>query len=168
MRVNGRVTTGPTVKTTTRPLILPRDNHVATLLVTHLHRSCGHLELREKFLIPQARVLIRVLLRICLVCRKMNAKPITQLMAPLPRSRTAVYEPSFTRTGMDLFGPLYVKHSRGTAKRRCCLFTSLTTRAVHLEIVNSMNTDDFIMCLRRFLNRRDEVAELCCDNGTTS
>jgi hypothetical protein len=173
LRVNGRVTTGPTVKTTTQPLILPRNSHVATLLVTHLHRSCGHLgrehilaKLREKFWIPQARVLIRYLLRRCLVCRKMNARPITQQMAPLPSSRTAVYEPPFTRTGMDLFGPLHVKHGRGTAKRWCCLFTCLTTRAVHLEVVNSMNTDDFIMCLRRFLNRRGEVAELRCDNGT--
>lgn len=67
---------------------------------------------------------------------------------------------------MDLFGPLYVKHGRGTAKRWCCLFTCLNTRSVHLELVNSMDTDDFIMCLRRFLNRCGEVLELPCDNGS--
>ena len=67
---------------------------------------------------------------------------------------------------MDLFGPLQVKHGRGTAKRWCCLFTCLNTRAVHLELVQSMNTDDFIMCLRRFINRRGEVSELRCDRGS--
>lgn len=87
-------------------------------------------------------------------------------MAPLPSSRTAAYEPPFSRTGMDLFGPLYVKHGRGTVKRWCCLFTCLTTRAVHLEVVNSLSTDDFLLCLRRFLNRRGDVTELRCDNGT--
>ena len=29
-----------------------------------------------------------------------------------------------------------------------------------------MNTDDFIMCLRRFINRRGEVSELRCDRGS--
>ena len=67
---------------------------------------------------------------------------------------------------MDLFGPLQVKHGRGTAKRWCCLFTCLNTRAVHLELVQSRNTDDFIMCLRRFINRRGEVSELRCDRGS--
>ena len=42
----------------------------------------------------------------------------------------------------------------------------LTTRSVHLEVVNSMDTDKFIMCLRRFINRRGDVKELRCDNGS--
>ena len=37
---------------------------------------------------------------------------------------------------------------------------------MHLEVVNSMDTDDFIMCLRRFINRRGEVKEIRCDNGS--
>ena len=35
---------------------------------------------------------------------------------------------------------------------------------MHLEVVNSMDTDDFVMCLRRFINRRGEVKEIRCDN----
>ena len=38
--------------------------------------------------------------------------------------------------------------------------------SVHLEVVNSMDTDEFIMCLRRFINRRGDVKELRCDNGS--
>lgn len=52
------------------------------------------------------------------------------------------------------FAPLYVKHGRWTTKHWFCLFTCLTTRCVHLEVVNSMVRDDFIMYLRRFINRR--------------
>ena len=37
---------------------------------------------------------------------------------------------------------------------------------MHLEVVNSMDTDEFIMCLRRFINRRGDVKELRCDNGS--
>ena len=91
---------------------------------------------------------------------------MTQQMASLPKCRLTAYEPPFSFTDMDLFGPIYVKHGRRTAKRWCCLFTCLTTRSVHLEVVNSMDTDEFIMCLRRFINRRGDVKELRCDNGS--
>ena len=87
-------------------------------------------------------------------------------MAPLPKCRLTAYKPPFSFFGKDLFGPIYVKHGPGTAKRWCCLFTCLTTRSVHLEVFNSMDTDEFIMCLRRFINRRGDVKELRCDNGS--
>ena len=91
---------------------------------------------------------------------------MTQQMASLPKCRLTAYEPPFSFTDMDLFGPIYVKHGRRTAKRWCCLFTCLTTRSVHLEVVNSMDTDEFIMCLRCFRNRRGDLKELRCDNGS--
>ena len=172
MKVNGRVKNSPNCHVAAQ-IILPRHHHMSTLLVRHIHEHNGHLgrehvlaKLREKFWIPQGRVLIRSILRKCLVCRKLHSKPMTQQMAPLPKDRTTAFEPPFTYTGMDLFGPLHVKHGRGTAKRWCCLFTCLNTRCVHLELVNSMDTDAFIMCLRRFMNRRGEVKELRCDNGS--
>ena len=37
-----------------------------------------------------------------------------QQMAPLPTSPMMAYEPPFSYMGMDLFGPLYVKHGSGT------------------------------------------------------
>ena len=91
---------------------------------------------------------------------------MTQQMASLPKCRLTAYEPPFSFTDMDLFGPIYVKHGRRTAKRWCCLFTCLTTRSVHLEVVNSKDTDEFIMCLRCFRNRRGDLKELPCDNGS--
>ena len=63
-------------------------------------------------------------------------------------------------------GPLYVKHGRGTAKRWGCLFTCLATRAVHLEVAPSLETDDTIMVLRQFLNRRGPPDVIFSDNGT--
>ena len=35
-----------------------------------------------------------------------------------------------------------------------CLLTSLATRAVHLEVTPSLETDDLIKVLRQFVNRR--------------
>ena len=42
----------------------------------------------------------------------------------------------------------------------------MNSRAVHLEVAKSLETDDFILVLMRFLNRRGHVKELRSDNGT--
>ena len=173
LRVNGRGQHRLVASTASQQIILPRNHPVAHLIVRHVHHFIGHLErehvmarLRENFWIPQKRVLVRSVLDRCLRCKMHNARPMTQQMAPLPKARLMTYEPPFSYTGVDLFGPLYVKHGQGTAKRWCCLFTCLTTRCVDLEVVISMETDDFVMCLRRFINRRGEVKELRCGNGS--
>jgi hypothetical protein len=67
-------------------------------------------------------------------------------MASLPKDRLTV-APPFTKVGVDYFGPLTVKHLRKQEKRYGCLFTCLVTRAVHLEVATSLETDSFINVL---------------------
>ena len=42
----------------------------------------------------------------------------------------------------------------------------MNSRVVHLEVAKSLETDDFILLLMRFLNRRGHVKELRSDNGS--
>ena len=42
----------------------------------------------------------------------------------------------------------------------------MVTRAVHLEVVKSMETDSFINALRRFVARRGPPSDIYSDNGT--
>jgi len=51
-------------------------------------------------------------------------------------------------------------------KRYGCLFTCLVTRAVHLEVAKSLETDSFINALRRFIARRGPPSDVYSDNGT--
>ena len=87
-------------------------------------------------------------------------------MAPLPESRLPLQSPPFSNTGVDYFGPMQVKRGRGTEKRWVCLFTCLTTRAIHLELVASLETNSFILALRRFASRRGSPLTMTSDNGT--
>ena len=91
-------------------------------------------------------------------------------MADLPVERLTP-APPFTFVGLDVFGPWQVitrKTRGGTAnsKRWAVIFTCLTVRAIHIELVESMDTSSFINALRRFFAVRGPAAQLRCDNGT--
>ena len=70
-------------------------------------------------------------------------------MAELPEFRKTPLAP-FSHTGLDYAGPLLVKTSASPAKRWVCLFTCASTRAVHLEIVDDLSTEQFLMAFTRF------------------
>ena len=86
-------------------------------------------------------------------------------MAELPRRRVTD-SPPFTYCGVDMFGPFIIKEGRKELKRYGAMFTCLASRAVHIEITNSMETDSFILALRRFIARRGNVRSITSDNGT--
>ena len=44
------------------------------------------------------------------------------MMGDLPKPRLTPHEPPFTYTGIDFFGPFYVKRGRGTEKVYGCIF----------------------------------------------
>ena len=87
------------------------------------------------------------------------------LMPPLPRKRVNESSP-FTYTGVDYFGPIYVKANSGTKKVWVCLFTCLVVRSVHLELMQDMSTEEFLLGLRRFIARWGKPKQLISDNAS--
>jgi hypothetical protein len=85
-------------------------------------------------------------------------------MANLPEERIKP-SPPFTYTGVDCFGPIIVKRGRSEVKRWGCIFTCLSTRALHLEKLDSMSTDSFLNALTRFTARRGKPVSMISDNG---
>ena len=47
----------------------------------------------------------------------------------------------------------------------CCLFTRLVTKAAHIEVVNGLNTDAWMMAITRFMARRGKPHKIRGDNG---
>ncbi|XP_055622869.1 uncharacterized protein LOC129766369 [Toxorhynchites rutilus septentrionalis] len=87
-------------------------------------------------------------------------------MAPLPEIRLTAFIRPFTHTGLDYFGPVFVKQGRSLAKRWIALFTCLSIRAVHLEVVHSLSTQSCVMAIRRFVVRSGSPTTFSSDNGT--
>ena len=113
-----------------------------------------------------ATPLVKKVIRHCVICRRRDAQPCHQLEADLPLDRVTPHEPAFTSVGVDYFGPVAVKRGRGQEKRYGCMFTCLTTRAVHIETADTLDTDSFLNCLYRFMARRGEPRLLRSDNGS--
>ena len=170
---SGRLTHAPLPEETKCPVILPRQHPAIEALVRYVHERTAHsgrayvlAELRRRFCIVGAAILVRRILHQCVYCRKRDARPCVQLEGDLPADRVMPGDPAFTSVGVDYFGPIPVKRGRGREKRYGCLFTCLTTRAIHIEVADSLDVDSFLNCLYRFMARRGEPRLIRSDNGT--
>ena len=110
----------------------------------------------------------------CAECRRCFTKKIgNQMMAPLPKSRLQSSLRVFEKVGDDYGGPFLTKQGCGRARAKryqLCLFTYLTTRAVHLEMSCSLESDCFINAFTRITSRRRTptyiiLKELCKKPG---
>ncbi|CAH8612557.1 unnamed protein product [Schistosoma margrebowiei] len=122
--------------------------------------------IRKWYWIMKATSTVKRVIGMCVTCRRFTMNTGQQLMAPLPACRVQPGWYSFSAVGVDYFGPLVVKRGRSLEKRYGCIFTCLQTRAVHIELTHSLNTDSFIMALLRFIGRRGKPAEIYSDNGS--
>ncbi|CAG7785104.1 unnamed protein product [Allacma fusca] len=111
------------------------------------------------------RSAVRKIFASCLWCRIRKVTPVIPKMADLPPERVTSYGRPFMKTGMDFFGPVYVKVGRKKEKRYGVLFTCLAVRAVHLEVAAKLTTDSAINAIRRFIDRRGTPDDLYTDNG---
>ena len=122
---------------------------------------------RRQFWIIRGLSLVRHYTGRCNQCNIKRAHLLWQLMADLPIFRMAVYKKTFANTGCDYFGPFVFKEGRNVKKAWGLLFTCMTTRAIHVELVTSMDLSSFILAFSRFVDLRGPVASMYCNNGTT-
>ena len=170
--VGGRLKHSPLQPSAKWPVILPVKHPLTTLILREYHQE-SHLGVewlaslvRRKFWVPKLRSALRQLRSRCVTCRRLYGKPMQQVMADLPTDRCTPSGGPFVNVGVDLCGPFYVRVGRSTVKRYCCVYTCLTSRAVHLEVLCSLETDSFINGLVRFCARRGYPEIIRSDNGT--
>ena len=125
-----------------------------------------HSEIRSSgFWIIGGASLISNFIARCTRCRKLRGPLQEQKMADLPEDRVQP-APPFSYCAVDYFGPWYVKEGCRQVKRYGVLFTCLASRALHLEVANSLTADSFINAYRRFVGRQGPVRQIRSDQGT--
>ena len=154
------------------PYILPSSCRLSDLILAEYH-SNSHLgtewvlsQLRSKFWIPDARNKLKHIKSKCVTCKRLYGQPLTQKMADLPSERCSPSHAAFQHTGLDCFGPFHVKLGRAQVKRYGCIYTCFATRAIHLEVLEGLDTQSFLNSFVRFCSRRGYPESVKSDNGT--
>lgn len=160
------------------PIILPKNHHVAVLIIRHYHSKIHHQgrQMTEGVIrsagywIVNGKRMISSEIHHCVTCRKLRGKFGWVQMADLPEDRLQE-APPFTFVGLDVFGPWSVvtRRTRGgsaNSKRWGVLFTCLVSRGIHVELVEEVSSSSFINCMRRFIALRGPVQQIRSDRGT--
>ncbi|XP_052271598.1 uncharacterized protein LOC127872309 [Dreissena polymorpha] len=179
LRVGGRLNKATKLLSVseTNPIIVPKG-HIAILLVRDFHEKVKHQgrlitegALRGNgYWIMGSKRTVSAVIHGCVKCRRLRGPMLHQQMADLPLDRVTP-GPPFSEVGVDTFGPweIVTRKTRGGAansKRWAILFTCLTTRAVHIEVVEEISSSAFINALRRFVSIRGPVKVYRSDRGT--
>uniref|UniRef100_A0ABD2X9A7 Integrase catalytic domain-containing protein n=1 Tax=Trichogramma kaykai TaxID=54128 RepID=A0ABD2X9A7_9HYME len=151
------------------PVILDPQHEFTVRLIRYTHERLRHAgisttmrTLRERVWILSSRRAVRKVINRCVNCRRHAAKTVTTPATCLPEDRVRDAD-VFEVTGVDYAGPLYL---RDGTKAWICLFTCAVYRPVHLELVSSLSTENFLDALRRFISRRGRPRIIYSDQGT--
>lgn len=183
LRVGGRIGKAHAAYESKHQYIIPHKSRLSFLLISYAHEMTLHggpqlimQFLRRKFWIQKMRFEVKLFIRTCAKCTRLAQQTVGQIMAELPEIRIRP-APPFQPVGVDMAGPYHMRlsdkintNTRARAlpeiKGWVAVFVCLVTRAIHLEAVEGMSTDDFLVAYTKFTSRRGNPEKIYSDNGT--
>lgn len=177
LRVGGRLHNSADPEYSKHPVLLPAKHQLNNLIFLEEHLRLGHgptqlllSSVRRKFWPVKGILTAKRIVKKCILCQKARPRFGNQVMGPLPASRVTVSHP-FSQCSVDYTGPINIKSSNRKnstlTKAYFCLFVCFVTKAVHIEIVTSLSSKDFLHALQRFIGRRGIPAVIYSDNSKT-
>ncbi|XP_011858073.1 PREDICTED: uncharacterized protein LOC105555658, partial [Vollenhovia emeryi] len=126
---------------------------------------------RQRYWPLSGRREARKIVRSCVSCFRFRPTVPELKMGDLPKQRVTGLGRPFRSTGVDYAGPLQLRESRRRgrihiSKGYIAIFTCLSTKAVHIELVSDLTTEAYLAALNRFTARRGICSKIFSDNGT--
>lgn len=169
MRVSGRIQLSELAYESKHPIILPKC-HGSMLLIRFVHCYQNHAGVdsmiafvKKDFEIFGLRLMAKSTKRDCVYCQRVDARSCNELNAPLPKLRVSM-APVFTVTGIDHAGPVYCLDFPNT-KFYIVLFVCGVVRAIHLELVESLSCEHFMLAFRKFCALKRAPSVIYTDNA---
>lgn len=126
--------------------------------------------IRETYWPLGGRNLARACYRQCVRCQRVKPRTVAPQMGNLPLSRLSPADYPFQNVGVDYAGPIASASRQGRGCRLVkvyiVLFVCFTTKAIHLELVGDLTSNNYLQALRRFMSRRGKPLNIYSDNGT--
>ena len=157
------------------PMYLPRESIFTKKVIERAHLATLHggvamtmAKVRERFWVPKLRRLVKQVRKACYGCVRIRARAFEKPPpGKLPATRTQGSTP-FQVIGVDFAGPIrYQTKGKAEKKAYLVLYGCSLTRAVHLEILRSMEVVEFIPSLKRLIARRGRPKIVYSDNAKT-
>lgn len=177
IRVGGRLARSPYCYDKKHPMIL-HHKHSLTKLIMHtehiklLHAGPQLLlsTVRERFWPIHGKSLASKIVHECVTCFRAKPNTYSPIMGNLPGTRITPSLP-FLNTSIDYAGPFLIRNGRGRGYKisKCyvAVFVCSATKAIHIELVTGLESQNFLAALRRFISRRGKPREMVSDNATT-
>ena len=155
-------------------MIIPKTSLLAELLIRESHLRDLHsgpqmtrFALRQTVWVPGRIARAKKVIHNCKSCIRFDARIRQPLIGDLAAEQTVEYF-AFHFTRMDCCGPFYTKDSsRKQQKSYAAVFICFTTKAIHLEPVETLTKKDCLDTLKRFTGRRGTPQKIYSDNWTT-
>lgn len=183
LRVGGRIDKANISYAEKHQYIVPHRSRLSYLLLVYAHKNLLHGGaqlmmnfIRKRFWIPKLRSETKHFAQTCIDCVKQAKATANQIMSELPEVRIRP-APPFQHVGVDMAGPYNMRISEkinaNTSARNLpsmkgwiAVFVCLVTRAIHLEAVEGMSTEDFLIAFQKFTGRRGDPEKIHSDHGT--
>ena len=142
--------------------------HQAHLTTLHGGVRLTMAKVRTLYWVPRLRRLVKKVRGSCWGCKRFRIQAF-QSPPPgnLPSTRTQGDAP-YQVIGVDFAGPIrYRSRQKTESKAYLVLYACSLTRGVYLDLVKSLETEEFIASLKRFIARRGRPGLIYSDNGST-
>lgn len=155
-----------------KPILLPTESKLTTMLINSVHQRLLHAgvrhtltALRAEFWLTGGRRKVSKVLHRCVPCRKAFGQTYALPPHPnLPDFRVQKVRP-WLNVGIDFAGPFIVTQAGKDIKAYIIIFTCAVTRAVWLGDTEGLSAYDFLLALKRFVGRRGVPQILVSDNA---
>ena len=157
------------------PIYLPDSFPFTVEVVRRAHETTLHggvgltmAKVRERFWVPRLRRLAKKIVKECWGCKRFQATAVnSQPPGYLPKERTEGTIP-FNVIGADFAGPIkYRGKGREECKAYVVLYSCCLTRGVFLDVLPSLEANEFIRSLKYLIARRGRPTTVYSDNGST-
>ena len=155
------------------PVYLPDSNTFTEKLVENSHLKTLHggvaltmTHVRNSYWIPRLRRLVKRIRNRCFGCKRVKAYS-TPPPGILPTTRTQG-KTSFEVIGVDFAGPIKYRTTRKSFKKSyLALYACSLTRGIYLDLLPTLETDEFLRSFKTFVARRGRPKIVYSDNGGT-
>ena len=153
----------------------PDDYPFTSKLVHQAHLGTLHggvgltmAKVREQCWVPRLRRLVKKVRGKCCGCKRFRTKAFQPLPpGRLPNTRTQGDTPNQV-IGVDFAGPIkYRTKSKAVKKAYLALYGCSLTREIFLDLLPSIEIEDFLSSFKRFIARRGRPKLIYSDNGST-